>query len=116
MNTKVSRPSSRAFKIKAVDNVATMLEDTSGGPVLICGCSPLSQVDALEPVALGHKIALAPLTPGDAIVKYGTTVGVATTPIAAGAWVHLHNCRSQVDERSNRLDPRTGAAMDTLYA
>jgi len=28
-------------------------------------------------------------------VKYGLPIGNALEPIAAGAWVHVHNCRSQ---------------------
>jgi altronate dehydratase small subunit len=43
-------------------------------------------------------------------------IGIATTAIEPGAWVHLHNCRSRVDERSSHLDLKTGAALDTAYA
>ncbi len=105
----------RAFRVDAADNVATMLEDVEGGPVMIYGTDPVRIVDAPAPVALGHKLALVCLGPGDPIVKYGVTIGLATAAIAPGEWVHLHNCRSQVDERSNRLDPITGAAKDTPY-
>jgi hypothetical protein len=50
------------------------------------------------------------------IVKFGVTIGLANAAIPAGAWVHLHNCSSQVDERSSHLDVKTGAALDTVYA
>ena len=42
-------------------------------------------------------------------------IGIANAAIEIGDWVHLHNCRSQVDERSNSLDVDTGAAADTIY-
>jgi len=106
----------RAFRVDAADNVATMLEDVDGGPVMIYGTDPARMVDASAAVALGHKIALARVSPGEPVVKYGVAIGLATALIEPGEWVHLHNCRSQVDERSNRLDPVTGAAKDTPYA
>jgi hypothetical protein len=49
-------------------------------------------------------------------VKYGVTIGVATEPIGAGTWVHTHNCRSELDERSHTLDRHTGAPTDIKYA
>jgi hypothetical protein len=106
----------RAFRVNRADNVATMLEDVDRGPVMIYGTNPTQIVDAPASVALGHKLALAPIDPGEPVVKYGVAIGLATAPIVPGEWVHLHNCRSQVDERSNRLDPITGAARDTPYA
>ena len=45
-------------------------------------------------VALGHKIARAPINPGLPIIKYGMSIGSATAAIAPGDWVHLHNMRS----------------------
>ena len=71
-------------------------------------------VDATESIARGHKIALRPIAEGRRrCVKYGVTIGFATEPIAAGAWVHTHNCRSGLDERSHTLDRHTGAPTDT---
>ncbi len=46
-------------------------------------------------------------------MKYGVSIGYATTPIRAGQWVHLHNCASYFDERSNTLDGQTGAPTET---
>jgi len=36
-------------------------------------------------------------------------IGIATRRIEPGEWVHLHNCRSQLDERSGSFDVQTGA-------
>jgi len=42
-------------------------------------------------VAMGHKIALCAIAEGEAVVKYGATIGHATNPIPPGAHIHLHN-------------------------
>jgi len=40
----------------------------------------------------GHKIARRVHKAGDAVIKFGEMIGVATEEIAAGAHVHAHNC------------------------
>jgi altronate hydrolase len=42
-------------------------------------------------VPAGHKIAIAPIAAGAAILKYGQTIGFAREIIAPGEHVHLHN-------------------------
>lgn len=108
-------PGPRGLRLHADDNVATVLANVSPGPLVILGDSNGAKVDVVEAVASGHKIALRPIADGEAVVKYGVTIGLATEPIAAGAWVHTHNCKSRLDERSHTLDRHTGAAKDTPY-
>jgi altronate dehydratase small subunit len=98
----------RCLRIHAADNVATMLQDANAESVEVLGAAAIHTIELREPVALGHKI--------EPVVKYGVTIGIATRAIAAGDWVHLQNCRSQVDQRSQKLDPRTGAPGDNPYA
>jgi altronate dehydratase small subunit len=105
----------RCFQVNAKDNVATALEDLQPGTVDVGGASTERQVEAEECIALGHKLSLRRINAGDAIIKYGVLIGVAAVDIPQGRWVHLHNCRSQVDERSSHLDVATGAALDTVY-
>jgi altronate hydrolase len=77
--------------ISARDNVATALQmlqpgqriDANGATVIVA-----------EPIARGHKVALRPMTAGDPVIKYGSAIGTATRPIAAGAHVHTHNVAS----------------------
>ncbi len=106
----------RCFQVNPADNVATLLEDAGPETATILGPSRSATVTLLEDVALGHKVCTRPVAKGDLIVKYGVPIGVATEDIAMGAWVHLHNCSSRVDERSNHLDIKTGAPKDTAYA
>jgi altronate dehydratase small subunit len=106
---------SRCFRVTEADNVATMLEDVASGQVRICGANLGKPILAREPIALGHKIAVTDIKYGELIVKYGVPIAVSTRSIMAGELVHLHNCRSRVDERSSRLDPNSGEAKDTPY-
>jgi hypothetical protein len=53
---------------------------------------------------------------GEAVVKFGVRIGHATQPIRRGAWVHLHNLASDLDQRSGTLDLNSGAPTDTTSA
>ncbi|MEX2092867.1 MAG: UxaA family hydrolase [Pirellulales bacterium] len=106
---------SLALCVHRDDNVATLLENAVPGPITLLGKSPRQDATAVEAVSRGHKIALLPLAAGEAVVKYGVTIGHATGDIPAGAWVHTHNCASLLDSRSATLDRHTGAPTDTRY-
>jgi hypothetical protein len=106
----------RCFQIHANDNVATLLDDVETACDLrVLGRAAEATLLATEPIKLGHKIALVPMARGEAVVKFGVAIGRASRDIAAGEWVHLHNCTSGFDERSQTLDVHTGAATDTKY-
>jgi len=92
-----------AFQIDSADNVATLLQDAAPGLLPLHGPAGTRETRIHEKIALGHKVALAPIAKDAPIVKYGVVIGVATEPIAAGDWVHLHNCRSLLDERSSQF-------------
>ena len=80
-----------ALVITARDNVATALESLEPGRVLdING----AQLTVAEATPRGHKIALRPIRAGEAVLKYGSSIGTATTDIPAGAHVHTHNVAS----------------------
>jgi len=52
-------------------------------------------VKALDPVPLGHKIALKDIPSGDTILKYGHDVGRAVAAIGKGHHVHVHNMKTK---------------------
>jgi altronate dehydratase small subunit len=104
---------SRCFQIDPADNVATLLEDARSGVLEVVGGE--RTVCAMEPISMGHKVALCLIPLNGPVVKYGVTIGIATRDIRAGEWVHLHNCRSRLDERSQTFDPATGATRDVAY-
>ena len=50
---------------------------------------------ALDAIPLGHKIALADITRGDTVLKYGYDVGRAVADIGKGRHVHVHNLKTK---------------------
>lgn len=106
----------RAFQVHPADNVATMLDDAvPGAPVSVLGSDAGKSVIAREAIVAAHKIALADVRAGASITKFGVTIGHAGRDIRAGEWIHLHNCVSNFDERSQTLDVHSGATTDTKY-
>jgi hypothetical protein len=106
----------RCLQLHADDNVAVALEDITRGQIAVIGTAPSVPHVANEAIARGHKVALRPIKTGDVVLKYGVAIGFAMAPIASGDWVHTHNCRSGIDERSHTLNRHTGAPTDTQYA
>ena len=87
----------KAIQIDDSDNVATVASEVSQGEqveVLSPGGSILMRPKALGDVLFGHKIALKPLARGDEVIKYGEVIGVASTGIEVGEWLHTHNVES----------------------
>jgi hypothetical protein len=101
------------FRVHPDDNVATLLTDAEAGPANLIPAGLAVKLN--QPVALGHKVALAEIAAGQPVIKYGIRIGVATRDIHAGDWVHLHNCASLVDERAGTLEVETGRPTDTPY-
>jgi len=105
----------RCFQIQPQDNVATLIDDAAAGPVEVIGATR-GELVAPERIERGHKIALRDIAANEAIMKFGVRIGHAMKPIARGAWVHLHNLASDLDDRSGTLDLHTGAPTDTTSA
>lgn len=80
-----------ALVISDRDNVATALEALEPGRRLdVNGRS----ITVAEPIASGHKVALQRIAAGDAVIKYGSPIGTASSDIAPGTHVHTHNVAS----------------------
>ena len=60
----------------------------------ICAVFNLDCV-AVEQVPFGHKIALKPISAGQAVIKYSKNIGLAAVDIEQGSCVHTHNIESQ---------------------
>ncbi|WP_394690953.1 UxaA family hydrolase [Hoeflea sp.] len=75
-----------AIRLHPDDNIVIALKDLETGVQLPDLDQPLPQ-----PVARGHKIAIRDIALGEKIVRYGQTIGVATSAIAPGEHVHVHN-------------------------
>jgi altronate dehydratase small subunit len=80
-----------ALVISPRDNVATALQPLDAGQTIVIGGA---SIIVMETTPRGHKIALRLIRKGQEIVKYGSTIGTATSDIQPGAHVHTHNVAS----------------------
>jgi len=82
-------PVSGLIVLHAADNVAVARVALAAGTEVARPDG--SALRVRQPIAAGHKIALRAIGPGEVILKYGQTIGVASQPIEAGEHVHVHN-------------------------
>ncbi len=103
-----------AIRLSDKDNVLTLL---APGREADSACTPdgLMCVLLLEEIPLYHKAAGSPIPKGGPVIKYGVVIGEATEDIPSGRWIHLHNMRSLVDEKSSALDLLTGIDPSRQY-
>lgn len=88
----VEKPSGgRLLRLAPADNVAVATAAFKIGEA-----APLddAQIPVLDPIPLGHKVAVAPIARGEKVCKYGCPIGTATRPIRVGEHVHVHNLKS----------------------
>ena len=52
-------------------------------------------IQSLNEIALGHKIAMADLNEDDTILKYGHDIGKVVKSIKKGEHVHVHNVKTK---------------------
>ncbi|MFK7867025.1 MAG: UxaA family hydrolase [Alphaproteobacteria bacterium] len=52
-------------------------------------------IKALDPIPLGHKIALGDIKMGDTIIKYDNDIGKAIADIAKGGHAHVQNVKTK---------------------
>jgi altronate hydrolase len=76
------------LRIHPSDNVAVALHALSASENVEGGLTVLGDIPA------GHKISLKVIQPGEAVIKYGYPIGVATRKISPGEHVHSHNLTS----------------------
>jgi altronate dehydratase small subunit len=87
----------RALIIHADDNVANLIGPGKKGEPVECsveGADLTVRVTLLDDVPSNHKFAFTDLKQGDAIVKYGLSIGRATCDVEKGRYVHVHNVES----------------------
>jgi (2R)-sulfolactate sulfo-lyase subunit alpha len=81
------------------DNVGVIVvEEVKSGDVLtgwVMEGDGTIKVKALDPIPLGHKIALADIKKGDTILKYGHDIGRSIAAIGQGRHVHVHNIKTK---------------------
>ena len=84
----MAEDSSDFIILKCIDNVATARRTLKAGSVVeLNGTS----IELRQTIPGGHKVALASVSTGRELVKYGQNIGFAKRDIEAGDWVHTHN-------------------------
>lgn len=82
-----------ALRAHDEDNVATALRKIPPGRYRL---PDGREIDVARTVAPAFKVATENIPAGTDIRKYGQSIGAASTDIAAGACVHVHNLASHV--------------------
>jgi len=86
----------KAILIDKKDNVATALCQLKSGDSVQVGVEDYTvDVVVLQDIPFGHKFALRDIRPGEAVIKYGEAIGLATKQVQQGEHVHVHNVESQ---------------------
>ena len=88
--SEAKRP--RALRLNESDNIIVAVDAFTPGFVY-------QNATASERVPRGHKMAIAPIAPGEPVRKFGQIIGFASQPIAPGQWVHEHNVECRDFER-----------------
>jgi altronate hydrolase len=83
------------------DNVAIARTGLEAGQVLTLGPEgiPAERICIHQAIPVGHKLALQDIAAGDAIRRYGQTIGFASQDIEPGEHVHSHNLHVEGFER-----------------
>lgn len=84
-----------AIRINKFDNVAVALKSLSKGQVIII---EEKSVTLIEDIPAGHKFALEEIDLGSEVIKYGYSIGNATSKLDMGQWVHTHNLATGLKE------------------
>jgi altronate dehydratase len=99
------KPSDRYFvKLSENDNVVTVTKDMKAGTVVNAGSV---EIVLKQDIPFGHKFAVEDIEKGGQIVKYGVTIGVATTDIEQGEYVHIHNVEEASLELRDEVKKKT---------
>ncbi|NIQ38495.1 MAG: D-galactarate dehydratase [Proteobacteria bacterium] len=85
-----------AVIIHPSDNVATALQVIPQGTCIFLKKGGKAwRIVVCEEIPMGHKFSLSRVEKGGRIIKYGETIGIATTHIDIGYHVHIHNLESR---------------------
>src|SRR6267142_152161 len=88
MSVATGRQVTDAVYLSPDDNICVAARNLPAGQALeIAG----TRITLVEPVRLGHKIAVRSIRKGEQVRKYGQIIGQATEAIEPGQWVHSHN-------------------------
>lgn len=81
------------------DNVGVVVvEGLRSGTKMLCVVTSDNssfELEALDDVPIGHKVALGDLKSGDTATKYGEDIGKFVADVKKGSHVHVHNLKTK---------------------
>lgn len=83
---------------EATDSVGVATVDIKAGETvkgLYMDSQKGVEVEAVDDIPLGHKIALKAHTAGGDVIKYGEDIGLVAADIKKGGHVHVHNLKTK---------------------
>ena len=90
-------PDNPWIRLHPSDNVVVARTHIPAGSRLKLDGGPVTTRQAVAP---GHKITVRPIAQGAIVYKYGEEIGRAGADIRTGEWVHTHNLRFDINERT----------------
>ena len=90
--------SNLVIRLSEHDDVVIARQDIAAGTHIAS-----EQLDSVDFIAAGHKLALRALAIGAPVHRYGQVIGFATRPIKAGAHVHTHNLEVRAFDRNHEF-------------
>jgi altronate dehydratase len=75
-------------KLDEADNVVTVTKETPAKTIVRIDSEDIT---VLQDIPFGHKFAITNIAKGEDIIKYGVKIGIASTDIGKGEYVHVHN-------------------------
>lgn len=83
------------IKINENDNVIVAIKELKKGEKTSVDAT---EVEALEDIPAGHKMAIKDIKKDADVVKYGFRIGTAKEDIKAGQWIHTHNVKTALGD------------------
>ena len=93
-----SKPAIQFLVHDTADTVGVATVDLKAGETargLYMDSQQAIELDVLEDIPLGHKIALKDLYVGDSVIKYEHDIGKVVADIAQAKHVHVHNLKTR---------------------
>ena len=80
------------IRIHPDDNVIVALDSLPTGTEILLEDGTTVTSNSVVPA--GHKMAITNIAKGEAVIKYGYSIGYATEDISCGDWIHTHNLKT----------------------
>ncbi len=83
------------LQINPEDNVIVCLDPLNKGEKIALGDG--REIEAVEDVPAGHKMAIKDIAEGENVVKYGYAIGHTTEAVEKGRWIHTHVLKTNLN-------------------